>query len=374
MNRKFKSAVLMIQIVRRANKMTNKLFQKEFHELGKEKNIDIINERRIINGKDDGLMQMSPLKHPFADEIFRTMLKNTWVPQEVQLGKDVEMWNDKDALTTREREVYKKSLAFVSNLDGIQTNNLIVNICRHITSPEVALCVVRQAYEEALHVHSYATMIEALGFDPEEVYGLYRTDMELYNKNKRVLEAVGKIANPNFKTGTFENDQLYLEACVGNVILEGIYFYSAFLIFYLFRRNNKMPGSADMIQFINRDEDIHLQVFIHIVNTIKEEQPELWTKEFQKRIIQNVKDGVELEQSWGASCIGEGILGLNSENLREYLQFVGDMRLVAIGLPKQWGSKNPFPWIDEITQGSMIETNFFEGTVKEYSVGTIDWD
>ena len=352
----------------------SQLFQRNFEDLPQQTNSSIINNSRIINGEDDGLMQVSPVKYPFADEIFRTMLKNTWVPQEVQMGKDIEMWNDLAALTEQERSVYKRSLAFVSNLDGLQTNNLVLNICRHITSPEVSLAVVRQAFEEALHVHSYATMIEALNLDPDEVYGLYRNDKELYSKNKRILQAVSKINDPAFKTGSFENDQMFLEACVGNIILEGVYFFSAFLVFYVLRRNNKMPGSAEMIQFINRDEDLHLSLFIHIVNGIKKEQPELWTPQFQQAIIQNIKDGVDLEYNWGKSCIGEGILGLNPENLREYLQFVGDRRLQAIDLPKVYHSKNPFPWIDEITQGSMIEVNFFEGTVKEYSRGTLDWD
>lgn len=348
------------------------LFQDDFKE-SKTNNADMINKRKIINGDDDGLMQVSPLKHPFADEIFKTMLNNTWVPAEVSLAKDVEMWAAND-LTPLEREVYKRSLAFVSNLDGLQTNNLITNIVRHITSPEVTIAIVRQAFEEALHVHSYSTMVEALNLDPDEIYGLYKKDRALYEKNRAVLAAVSKIANPLFKTGDFESDQMFLEACVGNVILEGIYFYSAFVIFYIFRRNNKMPGSAEMIQFINRDEDMHLQLFIHITNTIKKEQPELWTEEFKAKITQNIKDSVDLEYNWGKTCIGNGILGLNPENLREYLEFVGDMRLKSLGLEKVWGSKNPFLWIDEITQSSMIEVNFFEGTVKEYSTGTLKWD
>lgn len=348
------------------------LFQDEF-KAKKLSNIEIINNRRIINGYDDGLMQVSPLKHPWAYEIFETMVKNTWVPQEVPMQLDVNMWNDPKALTETERRVYERSLAFVSNLDGLQTNNLACNIIRHITSPEVVLAVTRQTYEEALHVQSYATMVETLALDPESVYGLYRTDQELYEKNQAVLKAVSKISDPTFKTGTFENDQLFLEACIGNIILEGIYFYSAFLIFYVLRRNNKMPGSAEMIQFINRDEDMHLKLFIQISNTIREEQPELWTEAFQERIIQNVKDAVDMEYQWGASCINDGILGLTQANLREYLEFVGDMRLLALGLPRVYNSKNPFPWIDEFTQGSMIEVNFFEGTVKEYQSGTLEW-
>lgn len=348
------------------------LFQNDFAPT-KLTNAEIINKRRVINGYDDGLMQVSPLKHPWAYEIFNTMVKNTWVPQEVPMQADVNMWNSADALTENERRVYERSLAFVSNLDGLQTNNLASNIIRHLTSPEVVMAVTRQTYEESLHVQSYATMVEALALDPESVYGLYRTDQELYEKNQTVLKAVSKISDPAFKTGTFETDQMFLEACIGNIILEGIYFYSAFLIFYVLKRNNKMQGSAEMIQFINRDEDMHLQLFVKISNAIKEEQPELWTNEFKERIRQNIIDAVTMEYEWGRSCVNEGILGLTPENLKEYLQFVGDVRLKSIGLDKVWNSQNPFPWIDEFTQGGMIEVNFFEGTVREYQSGTLEW-
>lgn len=337
-------------------------------------NNEIINKRRVINGVDDGLMQVSPLKHPFADEIFKIMLHNTWVPQEVYMGKDFEMWKSNSALTPSERNVYKRSLAFVSNLDGIQTDNITSNILRNITSPEISLALIRQAYEEALHVHSYSTMVEALELDPEEIYGMYRRDQSLYEKNKYVLNSLGKIAADDFKTGTFENDQAFLEACVSNIILEGIYFYSAFMIFYTLRRNNKMPGSAEMIQFINRDEDIHLKLFIKIVNEIKKEQPELWTKDFQQLLLKNIRGATEHEIAWGRECIGEGILGLNPKNLDQYIKFVADMRLKAIGLESFYNVSNPFPWIENYTQGSMIEVNFFEGTVREYASGTLKWD
>ena len=338
-----------------------------------QKNADIINSRKVINGQDDGLMQVSPLKHPWADEIFKIMLNNTWVPAEVPMGKDVEMWNDTKSLTDNERRVFRRSLAFVSNLDGIQTNNLVQNMARQITSPEVSLAIVRQSFEEALHVYSYSTMIETLKLDPEDIYGMYRKDMELYNKNKFVLKSFANISSPTFKTGTFENDQTFLEACFSNIILEGIYFYSAFLIFYILRRNNKMSGSAEMVQFINRDEDMHLKLFIHICKEIIREQPELWNEDFKEKIVKNFLGACEHEISWGKSCIREGILGLTPYSLTQYIRFVTDVRLYTMGLPKQFNVENPFPWIDEITQGSMIEVNFFEGTVKEYSSGTLEW-
>ena len=332
-----------------------------------------INKRRVINGPDDGLMQISPLKHPWAVDAFKKMVQNNWTPEEVPMGEDVEQWKKEDFLTDNERNVFKRSLAFVSNLDGLQTNNLATNIVRQITSPEIVLAISRQIFDEALHVQSYATMIEALGFDPEEVYGMYRRDQSLYEKNQYVLSSFSKIAPADFKTGTFDADQAFLEACLGNIVLEGIYFYSAFMVFYILRRNQKMPGSAQMIQFINRDEDMHLKLFIQIFNQIKEEQPELWTPEFQQNCVKVVEGAVEHELDWGKSCIKEGILGLTPENLEEYLHFVGDTRLKAIGLPPRWNAKNPFPWIDEITQNSMIETNFFEGTVREYSTGALEW-
>ncbi len=341
---------------------------------GSQSSADIINQRRVINGPDDGLMQVAPLKHPWAKELWDQALQNTWVPQEVPMGPDVEHWNAKDVLTERERQMYIRSLAFVSNLDGMQTNNLTLFIMKQLTSPELRLLITRQAFEEALHTHSYATMIEAIGLNPDEVYGLYRKDKVLYEKNQYVLNSLNKISDDNFKTGTLENDQLFLEACIGNVILEGIYFYSAFLNFYVLKRNNKMPGSAEMIQFINRDEDLHLQIFIQTVQTIKGEQPELWTAEFQERMIKNIIGAVEHEISWGTSCIGDGVLGLTPDTLTEYIQFVGNIRLKNVGLPPQWEASNPFPWIDEFTQGNMTETNFFEGTVREYQTGSLDWD
>ncbi len=351
--------------------VNNQLFQKDFNSSSLT-NTEIINKRRIINGFDDGLMQISPLKHPWAFQIFKKMQKNNWVAEEVPFQKDYEQWYGNE-LTDLEKNCFIRALSFASNLDGLLTKTLSELIKPHITSPEVCLALARQIYEEALHVDSYSVMIEALSFDPEEVYGLYRKDHQLYYKNQEVLRSVSKINDPAFKTGSFKNDQLFLEACTTNLILEGIFFFSAFLIFYNFGRQNKMPGSKEMIQFINRDEDLHVALFVNIINTIKVEQPELWTKELQDLIRNNVRSSVEMEYEWGISCIGEGILGVTPVNVKEYLQFIGDSRLQAIGLPKIWDSQNPFTWLDEFTQGNMIEVNFFEGRVKEYQTGSLQW-
>ena len=350
-------------------------FNQEFKTSKKVTNADIINNRRMINGKDDGLMQVYPLKHPEAMEIFKTQMANTWMPEEVEMTRDIEQWHQPGQLTDRERTLFERCLAFASNLDGILTDSLITDIANHITSPEVRLVLARQGFEEALHVLSYAVMIEALEMDSEKIYGMYRQDKVLYEKNRSVLNSLSIIAKPGFTTGSFENDQAFLEACISYQILEGLYFYNVFLLFYILKRNNKMPGSAQMIQFINRDEDLHVRTFAYIVNNIKKEQPELWTVDFQQRMVDNFKSAAELEIQWGIHCMGDGVLGLNPTNIRQYIEFIANKRLIGIGLPPQYKkAANPFPWLDEMTQGQMTETNFFEGRVREYSSGTLKWD
>ncbi len=233
------------------------LFQAEFNNESLS-NAEIINKRRVINGYDDGLMQVSPLKHPWAREIFKNMQRNNWVAEEVPFQKDKEQW-ESGALTDQEKDTFLRALAFASNLDGLLVHSLSEIIKPSITSPEVSLAIARQIYEECLHVDSYSVMIEAVGLNPEDVYGLYRRDKSLYYKNKRVWESMFKIKRPDFDTKNTEDAKLFLEACTTNLIFEGIFFFSAFLVFYNFGRHKKMPGSKEMIQFINRDEDIHVQ-------------------------------------------------------------------------------------------------------------------
>lgn len=338
-------------------------------------NADIINKRKIINGEDDGLMQVYPLKHPEAMEIFKLQMANTWMPEEVEMTRDIEQWNKNDVLSERERTLFKRCLAFASNLDGILTDSLVTNISRQVTSPEVRLVLARQGFEEALHVLSYAVMIEALALDSEEIYGMYRKDKVLYEKNRSVLDSLSKVAQPDFNTKSFEGAQTFLEACISYQILEGLYFYNVFLLFYILKRNNKMPGSAEMIQFINRDEDLHVRTFAYIVNSIKKEQPELWTEDFITKMVDHFRSAAELEISWGIHCMGDGVLGLNHKNIRQYIESLANKRMRTLGLPTIYANHdNPFSWIDEMTQGAMTETNFFEGRVREYASGTLKWD
>ena len=176
--------------------MTTNSFEGEFTGSALS-NAELINKRKVINGEDDGLMQVSPLKHPWARDIFKSMQRNNWVAEEVPFQKDKEQW-ESDELTTQEKDTFLRALAFASNLDGLLVHSLSEIIKPNITSPEISLAIARQIYEECLHVDSYSVMIEAVGLDPEDVYGLYRRDKSLYYKNKRVWESMFKIKRADF--------------------------------------------------------------------------------------------------------------------------------------------------------------------------------
>lgn len=348
------------------------VFRGSFENIDKKSTSEILNHTRIIAGPTDGLYNRGQLKYKWAKNIFDKMRQNNWMETEISLQKDREQW-ESDILSENEKRCFLRALAFASNLDGILTDSLSDINKKYITSPEVGLALSRQIYEEALHVESYSYLIESIGLQPDDVYTLYQRDSGLFYKNKQVLESIYAIKRDDFDIHSNSGKEDFLLACVTNLIFEGIYFFSVFLIFYNFGRHNKMPGSKEMIQFINRDEDQHVSLFVNIINTIKEEYPIIWSDSVRNKIYDNVKNAVISEYEWGLSCIGEGILGITPENLKEYLEFVGDIRLKMLGLNPLTNSKNPFPWIDEFTQGSMIEQNFFEGKVREYKTGAIEW-
>lgn len=348
------------------------VFKGEFEELTPKTAQQVLNETRIIDGPSDGLYNRSNLKYKWAKEFFDVMRQNNWMETECPMQKDKEQW-ESGVLTDQEKKCFLRFLAFASNLDGTLTDSLSDVIAKHITSTEISLALKRQIYEESLHVESYAYLIESIGLDPNDVYLLYQKDKDLFYKNKQVLEGIYEIYREDFDITTLEGKKEFLLACVTNLIFEGIFFYSVFLIFYNFGRHNKMPGSKKMIQFINRDEDIHVQLFVNIINTIKEEYPEVWTEEVKSKIVNKLVTASELEVEWGNSCIGNGILGLTPDILEPYIQFVTDVRLQALGLPKQFNAKNTCKWVDQFTQGNMTETNFFEEKLTEYQSGSLEW-
>ena len=334
-----------------------------------------INKRRMINGAEGAdVVQLSPMKHTFAWESYNTGNANHWLPTEIGMQRDVEQWQSSSVLTDDERHAFETVLGFFTTADSLAANNIVLATYRHITSPEARMYLLRQAYEEAIHTHAYQYIVESLGLDSGKIFNMYRNIEAIYNKASFILSFNEGIFNPEFKTGTFENDQKFLEnQIIFSLIMEGIFFYSSFAVIFGFQRQNKMVGSAEQIQYIMRDETAHLNFGIDVINTIKAEQPELWTPEFQERIISLVREAVDLEYEFASTCFPRGIMGISQQGFRDYIEYIADRRLGRVGLPAQYGTANPFPWMSEAVDLSK-EKNFFETRVIEYQTGgTLSW-
>ncbi|MEK7452981.1 MAG: ribonucleotide-diphosphate reductase subunit beta [Patescibacteria group bacterium] len=333
-----------------------------------------INKRRIINGKDADVMQLYPMKHIFAWDAYLAGNANHWLPTEIGMQKDIEQWKSTFVLSQDERKAFKTVLGFFTTADSIAANNVVLALYKHISSPECRMYILRQAYEEAIHTHSYQYIVESLALDEGEIFNMYREVDAIYDKDSFILSFNEGIFSSDFKTGTFENDQKFLEnIIVFSIILEGIFFYSSFAVMFGFQRQNKMVGSAEQIQYIMRDESQHLNFGINMINSIKEEQPELWTKAFQEKMIKLIREGAELEIKFAQEVFPKGIFGMNAENFRQYIEHIADRRLQRIALPEQYNTPNPFPWMSEAIDLSK-EKNFFETRVTEYKTGgALDW-
>jgi len=333
-----------------------------------------INKRRIINGDSADVVQLYPIKHMFAWEAYNAGNANHWLPNEIGMQKDVEQWKSNSVLSNDERTALKVVLGFFTTADSLAANNIVLATYQHVTSPECRLYLLRQAYEEAIHTHAYQYIVESLGLDEGEIFNMYREVDSIYNKDSFVLGFNEGIFNSNFKTGTFANDQKFLEnIVVFSIIMEGIFFYSSFAVMFGFQRQNKMVGSAEQIQYIMRDESQHLNFGINLVETIKQEQPELWTREFQEKIISLIRKAVVLEYTFAQEVFPKGIFGMNAESFKKYIEHIADRRLNRIGLPAQYNSLNPFPWMSEAVDLNK-EKNFFETRVTEYQTGgALSW-
>ncbi len=333
-----------------------------------------INARRVINGGDADVMQLYPMRHTFAWDAYTVGNANHWLPTEISMQRDIEQWKSRDVLTADERKAFETVLGFFTTADSIAANNVVLAVYKHITSPECRLYLLRQGFEEAVHTHAYQYIVESLGMDESRIFNMYREVEAIYNKDNLILSLNEGIFDPQFKTGTLENDQKFLEnLCVFSLIMEGIFFYSSFAVMFGFQRQNKLTGSAEQIQYIMRDESQHLNFGIHMINAIKEEQPELWTPAFERRIIELVKRAVVLEYTFAAEVFPRGIFGMNAEGFKQYIEHIADRRLESVGLPPQFNVQNPFPWMSEAVDLNK-EKNFFETRVTEYKTGgTLNW-
>ena len=330
-------------------------------------------QKKLINCNQVDVNQLMPLKYNWAWEHYMNGCANHWMPTEVPMAKDIELWKA-NTLSEDERRVIMRNLGFFSTAESLVANNIVLAIFKHLTNPEARQYLLRQSFEEAIHTHSFVYICESLNLDQGLVFNMYNEITSIKAKDEFQMQLTAEVLDPNFSTDTIQGAQKFLENLIGYYpIMEGIFFYSGFVMILSFHRQNKMTGIGEQFQYILRDETVHLNFGIDLINGIKEENPNLWTFEFQNQIIRKIKHAVELEIAYAQDCLPTGILGLTSSMFREYVQYIADRRLERIGLKVIYRSKNPFPWMSE-TMDLGKEKNFFETRVTEYqSASSLTW-
>lgn len=332
--------------------------------------------KALLNNTSTDPNKILPIKYAWARAYYKTGVANNWVPEEVPMQDDVELWKRQDGgLSEDERRLIMRNMGFFSTAESLTANNIVLAIYRHITNPECRQYLLRQGFEEAIHTDTFIYCCDTLGVDPDEVYDAYNTISSIKEKDDFVVEITKSLFDQNFVTDTPEKVQKFVHDLVGYyVIMEGIFFYAGFVMMLSFKRQNRMIGVAEQFQFILRDESVHLAFGTDLINGIVEENPKIWTESFKQNLVDNIRRGVELEKAYVDDCLPKGILGLNPEQVKKYVEYIADRRLERINLPKQWGSKNPFPWMSEVIDLKK-EKNFFETRVTEYQTGgQLDWD
>ncbi len=332
--------------------------------------------QQAIHSTPAGRIGLVPFKYKWAWEKYLAGCANHWMPQEVNMNRDIALWRNPAGLTEDERLIVKRNLGFFVTADSLAANNIVLGTYRHITAPECRQYLLRQAFEEAIHTHAYQYIAESLGLDESEIFAAYKEVKCIRDKDDFLIPFIETLTDPHFTTGTTENDQKLLKSLiVFSCIMEGLFFYVGFVQILSLGRQNKMTGAAEQYQYILRDESMHCNFGIDLVNTIKYENPQLWTSEFKKELVEIFQKAVELEYAYAEDTMPRGVLGLNAPMFKEYLRFVANRRAQQIGLEQLYpGATNPFPWMSELIDLKK-EKNFFETRVIEYQTGgALSWD
>ncbi len=318
--------------------------------------------RKMVGGNTTNLNDFNNMKYSWVSGWYRQAMNNFWVPEEINLGVDVK---DYPMLTEAERRAYDKILSFLVFLDSIQTANL-PSVGEYITANEVNLCLSIQTFQEAVHSQSYSYMLDTICEPQKRMEVLYQ-----WKDDKHLLERntfIGRLYN---KFQEEKSMEAFTRTLIANYILEGIYFYSGFMFFYNLGRNHKMPGSAQEIRYINRDENTHLWLFGSIIHELMKEEPEMFTKSKIDDYRDMIWEGCEQEIRWGAYVIGDDIQGLTKEMISDYIMYLGNLRCSALGFPPIYDGHEEEPesmkWVSQYSNANMIKTDFFEARSTAYA-------
>jgi ribonucleoside-diphosphate reductase beta chain len=325
-------------------------------------------KRRMIGGNTTNLIELNNVKYEWATKMYRTMMNNFWIPEEIPLSQDAK---DYKLLTQAEQQSYDKIISFLIFLDSLQTANL-PNINEYITAPEVNLCLTVQTFQEAVHSQSYSYILDSVcsAEARDQIYNQWREDKHLLKRNRFITDLYESFVLDPSTTNL-------LRTIMANYILEGIYFYSGFSFFYALGRQGKMLGTVSEIKYIQRDELTHLALFQNIFREIRKENPECFTSELIEDLRGMMATAVEHEITWGQYITRNQISGISDEILDLYIRFLANERLSKLGLEILYPevTEHPMRWVETFSNMNGMKTDFFEQKVTNYSKSSnLNWD
>jgi ribonucleoside-diphosphate reductase beta chain len=313
-------------------------------------------------------LTLRPMKYPLFYEMYKNGIKNTWTVEEVDFSTDLVDLHSK--LTVAEKHLIHRLVAFFATGDSIVGNNLVLNLYKHINSPEARLYLSRQLYEEALHVQFYLTLLDnyiphpderAKAFDAVENIESIKKKAQFCFKWMDSINTLDKLETPEDRR-KFLMNLICFATCI-----EGLFFFAAFAYVYFLRSKGLLAGLASGTNWVFRDESMHMAFAMEVINTVRKEEPTLFNEQMQEMVVQMLEDAIDCEMTFAEDLLTHGVAGLSATDMRQYLEYIADQRLEMLSIPKRYNTKNPFSFME--LQDMQELANFFERRVSAYQMG-----
>ncbi len=316
---------------------------------------------------DPGLnLTLRPMQYPAFYDMYRDAIKNTWTVEEVDFSTDLSHLKHK--LNDGEHHLIKRLVAFFATGDSIVANNLVLNLYKHINAPEARLYLSRQLYEEALHVQFYLTLLDTYIPDPKEreaAFAAIHNIPSIQRKADFCMKWMDSIDNDTLETSE-DRKQFLLNLICFAACIEGLFFFAAFAYVYFLRSRGLLDGLASGTNWVFRDESMHMRFAFEVIDTIREEEPELFDDALKGQVKLMMAEAIECECTFASDVLGDGMPGMTAPAMKQYLEFIADQRLMRLGIPAVYGAVNPFSFME--LQDVQELTNFFERRVSAYQV------
>ena len=313
-------------------------------------------------------LTLRPMKYPTFYEMYRDAIKNTWTVEEVDFSSDVS--DLKFKMKDGERHLIQRLVAFFATGDSIVANNLVLNLYQHVNAPEARMYLSRQLYEEALHEQFYLTLLDTNLPDPDErarAFAAIDNIESVKAKAQFCMKWMDTVQGLGALETREDRRRFLLNLICFATCIEGLFFFAAFAYVYYLRSRGLLHGLAAGTNWVFRDESAHMAFALKVVDIVRKEEPDLFDEDLARRVMAMIDEAIDCETQFADDVLSKGVVGLSVAEMRQYLEYVGDQRLVALGIPKVYHAMNPFQFME--LQDVQELANFFERRVSAYQVG-----